>query len=127
MNFIFLGSPGAGKGTQAALLSKKLSIPHISTGDMLREELKKGTSLGLKVKAFMAKGELVPDQVILPSAASAAVDPYGRLQYCLGLRHPDAVYDEIQLRRGVLRRLHGPRRQQTRFFLPVSPIEGRAK
>jgi adenylate kinase len=65
LNFIFLGSPGAGKGTQAALLSEKLGIPHISTGDMLREELKKGTSLGLKVKAFMAKGELVPDQVIL--------------------------------------------------------------
>ena len=65
MNFIFLGSPGAGKGTQAALLSAKLGIPHISTGDMLREELKKGTSLGLKVKAFMAKGELVPDQLIL--------------------------------------------------------------
>lgn len=65
MNFIFLGSPGAGKGTQAALLSEKLGIPHISTGDMLREELKKGTSLGLKVKAFMAKGELVPDQMIL--------------------------------------------------------------
>lgn len=65
MNFIFLGSPGAGKGTQAALLSENLGIPHISTGDMLREELKKGTSLGLKVKAFMAKGELVPDQVIL--------------------------------------------------------------
>jgi len=65
LNFIFLGSPGAGKGTQAALLSEQLGIPHISTGDMLREELKKGTSLGLKVKAFMAKGELVPDQVIL--------------------------------------------------------------
>ena len=65
MNFIFLGAPGAGKGTQAALLSEKLGIPHISTGDMLREELKKGTSLGLEVKAFMAKGELVPDQVIL--------------------------------------------------------------
>ncbi|MCJ7457827.1 MAG: adenylate kinase [candidate division Zixibacteria bacterium] len=65
MNFIFLGSPGAGKGTQAALLSEKLGIPHISTGDMLREEFKKGTFLGLKVKAFMAKGELVPDQVIL--------------------------------------------------------------
>jgi adenylate kinase len=65
LNFIFLGAPGAGKGTQAALLSEKLGIPHISTGDMLREELKKGTSLGLKVKAFMAKGDLVPDQVIL--------------------------------------------------------------
>lgn len=65
MNFIFLGAPGAGKGTQAALLSEKLGIPHISTGDMLREELKKGTSLGLKVKAFMVKGELVPDEMIL--------------------------------------------------------------
>lgn len=65
MNFVFLGAPGAGKGTQAALLSEKLGIPHISTGDMLREELKKGTPLGDKVKAFMAKGELVPDQVIL--------------------------------------------------------------
>lgn len=65
MNFIFLGAPGAGKGTQAALLSEKLGIPHISTGDMLREELKKGTPLGEKVRAFMAKGELVPDQVIL--------------------------------------------------------------
>jgi len=65
LNFIFLGAPGAGKGTQAGLLSEKLGIPHISTGDMLREELKKGTSLGLKVKAFIAKGELVPDQVIL--------------------------------------------------------------
>lgn len=65
MNFIMLGAPGAGKGTQAALLSLKLGIPHISTGDMLREEVKKGTPLGEKVRAYMAKGELVPDEVIL--------------------------------------------------------------
>jgi len=65
LNFILLGAPGAGKGTQAELLSLRLSIPHISTGDMLREELKKGTPLGEKVRVFMAKGELVPDEVIL--------------------------------------------------------------
>jgi adenylate kinase len=60
-----LGAPGAGKGTQAEILSQRLGIPHISTGDMLREELKKGTPLGGKVRVYMAKGELVPDEVIL--------------------------------------------------------------
>jgi len=65
LNFIFLGAPGAGKGTQAEILSLRLDIPHISTGEMLREELKKGTSLSEKVRIYMAKGELVPDEVIL--------------------------------------------------------------
>lgn len=65
MNFILLGAPGAGKGTQAELLSQKLGIPHISTGDMLREEVKKGTPLGGKVRVYMAEGELVPDEIIL--------------------------------------------------------------
>ncbi len=65
MNFIFLGAPGAGKGTQAELLSLKLNVPHISTGDILREEVKKGTLLGEKVMVFMSKGELVPDGLIL--------------------------------------------------------------
>ena len=65
MNFIFLGAPGAGKGTQAELLSLKLDVPHISTGDILREEVKKGTLLGEKVMVFMSKGELVPDGLIL--------------------------------------------------------------
>ncbi len=65
MNFVVLGAPGAGKGTQAELLSQKLGIPHISTGDMLREEVKRGTPLGGKVRVYMAKGELVPDEVIL--------------------------------------------------------------
>jgi adenylate kinase len=65
LNFIFLGAPGAGKGTQAELLSLKLDVPHISTGDILREEVKKGTLLGEKVMVFMSKGELVPDGLIL--------------------------------------------------------------
>lgn len=65
MNLVLLGPPGSGKGTLAKLLSSKLSIPHISTGDILREEAESGTALGKKVKPFMKKGELVPDQTIL--------------------------------------------------------------
>jgi adenylate kinase len=65
MNLVLLGSPGSGKGTLAKLLSAELSIPHISTGDILREEAKSGTGLGKEVIFFMKKGELVPDQIIL--------------------------------------------------------------
>lgn len=62
---IFLGAPGAGKGTQAQLLAGSAGIPHISTGDILRAEVKEQTELGLKAKSYMDKGELVPDALIL--------------------------------------------------------------
>lgn len=65
MKLILLGAPGAGKGTQAEILSKKLEIPTISTGNMLREAMKNGTELGRKVKEFMDNGHLVPDDVII--------------------------------------------------------------
>ena len=65
MNLILLGAPGAGKGTQAELLIEKLSIPSISTGNMLREAIKNGTSLGRKAKQYMDEGALVPDELIL--------------------------------------------------------------
>ncbi|MCL5670707.1 MAG: adenylate kinase [Acidobacteria bacterium] len=61
---VFLGPPGAGKGTQARVVAKELGIPHISTGDILREAAQEKTSLGLAAKAKMNKGELVPDDVI---------------------------------------------------------------
>lgn len=65
MNMIFLGAPGAGKGTQAEVVCKELKIPAISTGNMLREAVKNGTEAGLKAKSFMDAGELVPDEVVI--------------------------------------------------------------
>ena len=65
MNLIFLGPPGAGKGTQAAMVAAKYGIPHISTGDMLRGAIAQGTEMGLAAKAYMDKGELVPDEVVI--------------------------------------------------------------
>ncbi|MBQ4600464.1 MAG: adenylate kinase [Oscillospiraceae bacterium] len=65
MNLILLGAPGAGKGTQAELLVEKLSIPSVSTGNMLREAIAKGTDLGKQAKQYMDGGLLVPDELIL--------------------------------------------------------------
>ena len=63
MKIIMLGAPGAGKGTQAKQIADKFQIPHISTGDIFRANIKEGTELGTKAKAFMYKGELVPDEL----------------------------------------------------------------
>lgn len=65
MKMILLGAPGAGKGTQAEIISKKLSIPTISTGNILRAAVKNGTPIGLKAKEYMDAGALVPDEVII--------------------------------------------------------------
>ncbi|MGM0414072.1 MAG: adenylate kinase [Bacillota bacterium] len=63
MNLVFLGLPGAGKGTQAKILAEKYNIPHISTGDIFRSAIKNQTPLGLKAKEYIDSGELVPDEV----------------------------------------------------------------
>lgn len=65
MRLIFLGPPGAGKGTQAALLAELWQIPHISTGEILRQAVADGTPLGIKAKSFMDNGELVPDTLVI--------------------------------------------------------------
>ncbi|MBN1289620.1 MAG: adenylate kinase [Actinobacteria bacterium] len=65
MNIIFLGPPGAGKGTQAERLSKDLNVPQISTGDIFRAALSQGTELGLEAKKYMDAGELVPDELVV--------------------------------------------------------------
>lgn len=65
MKIIMLGAPGAGKGTQAKMIAEKYSIPHISTGDIFRANIKEGTELGKKAKTYMDKGELVPDELVV--------------------------------------------------------------
>lgn len=69
MNLILLGAPGAGKGTQAEVICNTLHIPAISTGNLLREAVKNGTELGLKAKAFMDSGALVPDDLVIAMLA----------------------------------------------------------
>ena len=75
MNLILLGAPGAGKGTQAELLMEKLSIPGISTGNMLREAMKNGSAVGEKVKYYMDNGLLVPDDVIMDIVEERVAKP----------------------------------------------------
>lgn len=65
MKIVMLGAPGAGKGTQAIKIADKYGIPHISTGDIFRANIKGGTELGMKAKAYMDKGQLVPDEVTI--------------------------------------------------------------
>ena len=74
MKIIMLGAPGAGKGTQAKMLSDKFSIPHISTGDIFRANIKEGTELGKKAKAYMDAGGLVPDELTV----DLVIDRIGR-------------------------------------------------
>jgi len=72
---ILLGAPGAGKGTQAARLSQARSLPHVSTGDLLRDHVKRGTTLGAKAKGFMEAGKYVPDELVLDMLAARVAAP----------------------------------------------------
>ena len=72
---IFLGPPGSGKGTQAKVLAAKCCVPHLSTGDMLREHVANGSTLGLKAKPIMERGELVPDSLVLKMVAERIERP----------------------------------------------------
>ena len=74
MKLIMLGAPGAGKGTQAAIISEKLGIPAISTGNILRAAVKNGTPVGLQAKSYMESGKLVPDEVIIGIVAERVAE-----------------------------------------------------
>ncbi|MEU3302752.1 MULTISPECIES: adenylate kinase [unclassified Streptomyces] len=75
MRIVLVGPPGAGKGTQAQYLAKNLSIPHISTGDLFRANISKGTELGKQAKAYMDAGNLVPDEVTIGMARDRMAQP----------------------------------------------------
>jgi adenylate kinase len=75
MRIVLLGAPGSGKGTQAALLKETYGIPHISTGDILRSEVSRGTALGKKAETYMNAGQLVPDDIILGMIESRLGEP----------------------------------------------------
>jgi adenylate kinase len=73
--FVRVGAPGAGKGTQAALLSERLGIPHVASGDLFRDNIKRGTALGKKVKGYLESGALVPDSVTVQMIADRLAQP----------------------------------------------------
>lgn len=75
MNLLFIGPPGAGKGTQASRVAERLGIPHISTGDMFRHHVSAGTDLGLRVDAIMKAGDYVPDEVTVAMLAERMAEP----------------------------------------------------
>jgi adenylate kinase len=75
MRIVLLGPPGAGKGTQAQTLKQKFAIPHISTGDLLRQAVKEGTELGRQARAYMDRGELVPDELVAAMVAKRLHHP----------------------------------------------------
>ena len=75
MRLILLGAPGAGKGTQAEILSRELGIPTISTGNILRAAMKAGTPVGIQAKSYVEAGKLVPDDVIIGIVAERLAEP----------------------------------------------------
>jgi adenylate kinase len=125
MRLVLVGPPGAGKGTQATLLAEHFKIPHISTGDIFRANLKSGTELGLQAKSYMDKGELVPDSVTnamvkdrLASAEGFLLDGFPRnvaqaevLRAFLGERNKplDAVVEFAINNEEVIKRLSSRR------------------
>jgi len=75
MYIVLLGAPGAGKGTQAAIISKELGLAHIASGDLFRQALSKGTELGLQAKSYMEKGQLVPDDITIKMVLERITSP----------------------------------------------------
>lgn len=96
LRLILLGPPGAGKGTQATRICQKYGIPHISTGDIFRKNIKEGTDLGKKAQEYMNKGELVPDDLVLEIAADRLMEEDCKNGFLLD-GFPRTVYQAEQL------------------------------
>jgi adenylate kinase len=83
MKLLFIGPPGAGKGTQASRVAERLGIPHISTGDMFRHHVSSGTDLGLQVDAIMKSGEYVPDEITVSMLRERLAEPDAQAGFIL--------------------------------------------
>lgn len=98
MRIVLLGPPGAGKGTQAVMLREKKGLRHLSTGDILRENVKKNTKIGKKAKEFMEKGELVPDDIVIEMMLDTIKNARGQEDFILD-GFPRTVYQAKNLDR----------------------------
>ncbi len=96
MRMVLLGPPGAGKGTQAVMLAEKDGFLHLSTGDILRENVKNNTGIGKKAKAFMEKGELVPDDIVIEMMLDTIKKAQGKRDFILD-GFPRTVYQAKKL------------------------------
>ena len=83
MKLILIGAPGCGKGTQSALVSKELGIPHVSTGDIFRDNIKRKTELGLKIKSIIDGGDLCPDDLTIEIVRQRLAEPDCKNGYLL--------------------------------------------
>jgi len=101
MNILIFGPNGSGKGTQGAVVQKKFGVPHIETGVIFRENIKKGTDLGLKAKAFIDRGELVPDDITIPMILNRLKEGDAKKGWLLdgfprNLAQAKALYEALQ-------------------------------
>ena len=120
---IFLGPPGAGKGTQAKTLADHWQIPHISTGDILRQALKDQTPLGIKAQSYMDKGELVPDQLVQDMVEERLTQPDTKLGWILD-GFPRTV-KQASFLEGLLERLDQAGEKVVNLDVPDDVVVGR--
>jgi adenylate kinase len=134
MNVLLIGAPGSGKGTQGTLLSEKLGLVHIATGDLLRSEVADGTSLGKQVAGLLNRGELVPDQLIIdlvmPALAAAADGPGyvldGFPRTVGQAKQARVLAEELGFSADAAIYLDVPRAELVRRILARARVEGRA-